>query len=134
MISPEQLVADKVEAIAALRAEPAGRPERFEHEALAQLLRLDDERLARGESPAIHELARDWAESFRASRTPQERAAARLEAQDAELAREQAATRWRTWIADSDNVDRLIAMVEAGPSSAPVAPSQSKIPPWLRRG
>ena len=124
---PEALARDKTEAMAELRAEAARRGYKYDHEAFADLLREDDERLANGEPSQISPLVRDYIEGFRQRRTPEERERARMADQDRYFAREQAATRWKKFIAEPANVDALIALVGQSPTPTPTEA------PWLRK-
>ena len=124
---PEALARAKSEAINALRAEAERLGYQHDSEYYAQLLRDDDARVARGEATLIDPLIRDYVENFRQRRTPEEREQARIAAQDLQLARDEAAGRWKRFIAEPTNVDKLIALVEQAPAPEPT------VAPWLRR-
>lgn len=123
---PDTLALAKSSAIAELRQEAARRGYKYDAEFFAQLLREDDERAARGEPSQISELVRDYVENFRTRRTPADREQARVAAQDAQLARDQAALRWKKFISEPANVDSLIALVGQAPEATP------PVAPWLR--
>ena len=124
---PETLARAKSEAINALRAEAERQGYQYDSEYFAQLLRDDDARVANGEPSQIDPLVRDYVENYRSRRTPEEREQARIAAQDLQLARDQAARRWKAFIAEPANVDKIIAMVQEAPMP------ESAIAPWLRR-
>lgn len=124
---PEALTKAKSEAIAELRADARRRGHKYDHEYYAEILREDDARIARGEPSQIDPLVRDYVEAFRTRRTPEEREQRRIAEQDRQLEREQAALRWKRFIAEPSNVDKLIALVEQAPTPEPT------VAPWLRK-
>ena len=133
---PETLIKAKTEAIAELRADARRRGHKYDHEYFAEILREDDERMARGEPSHIDPLAREYVETFRTRRTPAERSQALEDARDAAQQREQTALRLKALLAQPATVDALeglVANADALLALLGAAPSPGRAP-WLKRG
>lgn len=128
---PEQLVSEKAEELRDLSRQLADSG-RHAGDFYERIMLEDNAAREHGATPRLTDHQRTYVARIvgESPTSPEERERRRLELQDAQLALEQAASRWRTWIASPDNVDRLIAMAEAGPAAEP---DQSKVARWYRR-
>ena len=91
---------------------------------------IDDNRArAAGEPPLLDHHQREYLEKIVGPNptTPEQRAERRAAADGAELAKGEAASRLKAFLAIPANVDRLIALVEQAPMPEPA------VAPWLRK-